>query len=228
MGARARRPRPAPSPALTRRLAGGWYTTFVPEPVRQRYSFREYLALEETSPVKHEFMDGHVWAMAGGTPEHAAIAVNVASLLREQLRGRPCRVFSSDLRVRVLTTGLGTYPDVTVVCDALEADPDDPKANTVTNPRVVVEILSPSTEEYDRGEKLANYKRVPSLQEIVLVAHDTRRLEVWRRRGDTWALEVTSEEGAARIGALDCTLELSDVYDNPLGGQGYRSSTIPP
>jgi Uma2 family endonuclease len=188
----------------------------MPEPVRQRYSFREYLELEETSPVKHEFMDGHVWAMAGGTPEHAAIAVNVASILRGQLRGRPCRVFSSDLRVRVLATGLGTYPDVTVVCDALETDPDDPKANTVTNPRVVIEVLSPSTEDYDRGEKLANYKRVPSLREIVLVAHDTRRIEVWRRSGDTWTLEVTNEAGAARIVTLDCTLELSDVYDDPL------------
>jgi Uma2 family endonuclease len=188
----------------------------VPEPVRQRYSFREYLELEESSPVKHEFMDGHVWAMAGGTPDHAAIAVNLASILRSQLRGRPCRVFSSDLRVRVLATGLGTYPDVTVVCDALETDPDDPKANTVTNPRVVIEVLSPSTEDYDRGEKLANYKRVPSLREIVLVAHDTRRIEVWRRSGDTWTLEVTNEAGAARIVTLDCTLELSDVYDDPL------------
>jgi Uma2 family endonuclease len=186
------------------------------DPVRQRYSFREYLELEEMSPVKHEFMDGHVWAMAGGTPEHAAIAVNVASILRGQLRGRPCRVFSSDLRIRVLATGLGTYPDVTVVCDALETDPDDPKAHTVTNARLVIEVLSPSTEDYDRGEKLANYKRVPSLQEIVLVAHDTFRLEVWRRRGDTWALDVTSEEGAARLEAVDCMLELSEVYDNPL------------
>ena len=188
----------------------------MPEPVRQRYSFREYLELEDASPVKHEFMDGHVWAMAGGTPAHAAIAVNVASSLREQLRGKPCRVFSSDLRVRVLATGLGTYPDVTVVCDTLETDPDDPRGNTVVNPSMVVEVLSPSTEDYDRGEKLAQYKRVPSLREIVLVAHDARRIEVWRRNGETWALEVTSDEGTARVTSLSCTLSLADVYDDPL------------
>ncbi|MBK8241402.1 MAG: Uma2 family endonuclease [Deltaproteobacteria bacterium] len=89
---------------------------------RQRYSFTEYLALEAISPVRHEFCDGQVWAMAGGSASRAAIAVNVASLLREGLRGRPCRVFGSDLRIRVRATGLATYPDVSVACDALELD----------------------------------------------------------------------------------------------------------
>lgn len=192
----------------------------MPEPVRQRYTYLEYLELEEMSPVKHEFIDGHVWAMAGGTPEHAAVAVNVASLLRGQLRGRPCRVFSSDLRIRVLATGLGTYPDITVVCDQLETDPQDPKGNTVTNPRVVVEILSPSTEDYDRGEKLASYKRVPGLEEIVLIAHDARRVEIWRRVAGGWALDVTQGEGTARLESLDCDLPLSEVYDDPLAGSG--------
>lgn len=195
-----------------------WYIAGVTEPVRQRYTFGQYVDLEEMSSVKHEFLDGHVWAMAGGTPDHAAIAVNVAAMLRERARGRPCRVFSSDLRVRVTATGLGTYPDVTVVCEALQTDPQDPRGQTVTNPRLVVEVLSPSTEEYDRGEKLAHYKQVESLEEIVLVAHDTRRLEVWRRAGETWNLEVTSDSGEARVHALDCTLPLAEVYENPLGG----------
>lgn len=193
------------------------YSDAVPEHARQRYSFLEYLELEETSPVKHEFMDGHVWAMAGGSPDHAAMAVNVAALLREQLRGRPCRVFSSDLRVRVLATGLGTYPDVTVVCDEMQSDPADPKGHTVINPRLVVEVLSPSTEEYDRGEKLAAYKQVGSLEEIVLVAHDARRLEMWRREGDSWALDVAHGDQVARLPALACELPLHEVYDDPLG-----------
>jgi Uma2 family endonuclease len=187
------------------------------EPARQRHSFAEYLALEEISAVKHEFLDGHVWAMAGGSPDHAAIAVNISSLLREQLRGQPCRMFCSDLRVRVLATGLGTYPDVTVVCGPLETDPADLRGNTVTNPRVVVEVLSGSTEEYDRGEKLAHYKRIDSLAEIVLVAHDTRRLEVWRRDGDVWSLELARNDESAELRSLRCKLPLADVYDDPLG-----------
>jgi len=187
----------------------------VPETVRQRYTFREYLDLEEMSPVKHEFCDGHVWAMAGGTPSHAAIAMNIGAALREQLRGRPCRVFSSDLRVRVLPTGLGTYPDVTVVCDELRTDPDDPKGNTVTNPVLLVEVLSPSTEEYDRGEKLAHYKRIDTLREVVLVAHDTKRLELWRRAGDLWELDVV-HTGEAKLQSVSCTFSVGDVYDDPL------------
>ena len=186
------------------------------EPVRQRYSFAEYLELEAMSPVKHEFFDGHVWAMAGGTPAHAAIAVNIASLLRQQLRGRPCRVFSSDLRVRVLATGLGTYPDVSVVCDRLQADPDDPKENTIINPRVIVEVLSASTEQYDRGEKLAHYKQIDGLAEIILVAHDSRRLERWRRDDEHWELHVTHGDDTVTLDSIGCALPLTDIYDDPL------------
>src|SRR5690606_31274388 len=121
--------------------------------------------------IKHEFLDGLVWAMAGGSPEHAAIAANIVALLVNQLAGRRCRVFSSDLRVRVKATGLATYPDVTVVCEQLELDPDDPKGHTVTNPKLLVEVLSPSTAEYDRGEKLDHYRQIESLEVILLVAH---------------------------------------------------------
>jgi Uma2 family endonuclease len=166
--------------------------------------------------VKHEFIDGHVWAMAGGSPAHAAIAVNIAALLREQVRGRPCRVFSSDLRVRVLDTGLATYPDVTVVCEALETDPGDARGHTIVNPTLVVEVLSPSTEAYDRGEKLAHYERIAGLREIVLVAHDARRLEVWRRADDSWTLEVTAGDEVARVASVDVDLPLAEIYDDPL------------
>ena len=108
-------------------------------PVHQRFTFEDYLVLEETSTVKHEFSDGYVWAMAGGTPEHGLMAVNVASVLRGQLVDRRCRVYNSDVRVRVRATGLATYPDVSVVCGRLERDPED--ENSIVNPVVLVEVL---------------------------------------------------------------------------------------
>jgi Uma2 family endonuclease len=183
---------------------------------RQHFTFAAYLQLEQDSQVRHEFLDGQVWAMAGGTPAHARIAANVTALLGTQLRDRPCAVFSSDLRIRVQHTGLATYPDVTVVCGALDVDPDDPKGHTVVNPRLVVEVLSPSTEVYDRGEKLGHYKHVPSLEEIVLVAHDERRLEVWRRDGDRWDLQVAHAHEVVRLRSVECELPLDDVYRDPL------------
>jgi Uma2 family endonuclease len=190
------------------------------ELARQRHSFAEYLDIEAMSPIKHEYLDGSVWAMAGGSPRHAAIAANVAAILGAALRERPCQVYSSDLRVRVKATGLGTYPDLSVVCGALQTDPDDPGANTAINPTLIVEVLSPSTEDYDRGEKLAHYKQIPSAREILLIAHEEPRLELWRRTDTGWTLEVAcaGAEERVRLPSLDCTLELAEVYRNPLGG----------
>jgi Uma2 family endonuclease len=198
------------------RRAARCYRRCVTVPVRQVYSFDEYVDLDARSPVKHEFLDGLVWAMAGGSPEHAAIAASIIAALGERLRGRPCRVFSSDLRIRVRAMGLATYPDVTVVRGKLDLDADDRKAQTVTNPRVVVEVLSPSTEVYDRGEKLAHYKRVDSLEDVVLVAHDRRRIEVWHREADGWSLNIAREGEAATLASIDCKLAVDEVYTNPL------------
>src|SRR4029078_9206247 len=131
-----------------------------------RYRFADYLALEETSNTKHEFLNGEIYALAGGTPEHAALAGAVSAALLAELRRGPLRVYSSDLRVRVLATGLATYPDVTVVCGALERDPQSP--DTVVSPVVVVEVLSPGTESFDRGEKREHYQRIATVREIVL------------------------------------------------------------
>ncbi|MEO5727806.1 MAG: Uma2 family endonuclease, partial [Byssovorax sp.] len=155
-------------------------------------SYSEYLALEEKSLTKHEWLDGVIFdmeahGMAGGTPNHAGLAAAVTLLLGLQLRGKPCRVFSSDLKVRILATGLATYPDLTVVCSKLETDPQD--ANAVTNPTLLVEVLSDSSEAYDRGEKFAHYRRLPSLREYVLVSHLASRIEVWRRNeSNRWEL----------------------------------------
>jgi Uma2 family endonuclease len=186
-------------------------------PAHQRFAFDDYLRVEEDSPtVKHEFLDGQVWAMAGGTPEHAAIAASVIALLQEAVRGKRCRVFTSDLRIRVRATGLATYPDASVVCDRTELDPEDQKRHTVLNPTVLVEVLSPSTEEYDRGEKLSHYQKIESLREVVLVAYDERRIDVWRREGEGWRQLVVRESGAAELTSLGCTLGLDDVYFDPL------------
>ncbi len=188
------------------------------ELARQRHSFAEYLDLETISRVKHEYLDGQAWAMAGGSPRHAAIAANVILVLAAALRERACQVYGSDLRVRVKATGLATYPDITVVCGTLQIDPDDPSGNTTINPTVLVEVLSPSTETYDRGEKLAHYKQIPSVQEIVLIAHGSAKIELWRRVQTGWTLEVACA-GAERLRltSLDCTIDLADVYRDPLG-----------
>jgi Uma2 family endonuclease len=182
-----------------------------------RFTFAEYVAIDADSGVKLEFLNGQVWAMAGGSPDHAAVAANVVTLLGVQLAGKKCRVFTSDLRIRVKATGLGTYPDVSVVCDRLEIDPDDPKAQTATNPRVLVEVLSPSTEDYDRGEKLAHYQKVTSVEEIVLVAHDRREIEVVRREPDgSWSRHVVRDGGTAHLTSIGCDLPLADVLRDPL------------
>lgn len=180
-----------------------------------RYTYRDYLDLERAANVKHEFLDGEIYAMAGGTPEHAALAMAVGSALVIQLRGGPCRVFSSDLSVRVLETGLATYPDVSVVCGDLERDPESPV--TVTNPRLVVEVTSDGTEAYDRGEKLEHYRRIPSLAAILVISHRERRFDLWSRRPDGAFDVTTAQSGAAiTIDSLGLSLQVDEVYGDLL------------
>lgn len=155
-----------------------------------------------------------ILAMVGGSPEHAALAMAVGASLQRQLELKPCRVYSADLRVRVLSTGFTGYPDVTVVCDRLERDPDD--ASTATNPAVVVEILGPSTEQYDRGEKLRQYQQLPSLLHVVLVAHDEKRIDVWSRSETGWELATANAGGRVRLNGIGCHLNVDDVYKDPL------------
>lgn len=176
-------------------------------------TYGEYLDLERRSSEKHEYLRGEVWAMAGGTPSHAQIAANVTAGLSASLKGRPCGVFSSDLRVRVVETDRSTYPDVTVVCGKRQLASDDDGA--VVNPIVIVEVLSDSTEASDRGEKFAHLQRLPSLKEYVLVSQREQRIEVFRRgEGTTWTfLPFTS--GRVDLKSIDASLELADVYADP-------------
>lgn len=194
-------------------------STVSERPVHHRYSFAEYLALEESSNVKHEYFGGEIYGMAGGTPDHAALAMSFGAALLQHLKGRPCRVFSSDLRIRVLATGLVTYPDVTVVCGPLERDPES--RTTVLNPVLVAEVLSDGTEDYDRGEKLEHYKRIPLLKECVLISHREPRVEVWRRDvGDVWVLEQAGAGGGVRLECLGCEVATDDLYRGSLEDAG--------
>ena len=176
-----------------------------------RYSFADYLALEGSSNVKHEFLAGQIYGMAGGTPEHAALTAAVTGLLFAQLRAGRCRVHDADLRVRVIETGLATYPDVTIVCGPRQRDQED--QNAVTNPTLIVEVLSRSTEEYDRGDKFEHYKRIPSLQQYVLVAFREREIEVWSRTAEGWENTLFRAGERATLKSIGAELDVNELYE---------------
>jgi Uma2 family endonuclease len=194
--------------------------TGVTQPVAVRMTYAQYLAAEAASDVKHEFLSGEVYAMAGGTPEHAALAAGVIQELGAALRGKPCRVFSSDLRVRIDETNLSTYPDVTVVCGQLERAEVDKDA--ATNPVLIVEVLSDKSEAYDRGEKFAHYRRLPSLREYLLVSQKEPRLELYRKNEQgQWVLFEAVAGQTLQLASLpDVALATDEVYRNPLAESG--------
>jgi Uma2 family endonuclease len=184
------------------------------EPARKlSYTFAEYLALEAASDTRHEYLNGEIFAMAGGTPEHGALSANVIGELYASLRGGSCVVYTSDVRVRVRATGLDTYPDVSVACGA-ERDPED--TNAVVNPVVLVEVLSDSTEAYDRGEKFAHYRRIPSLRDYLLVSQHEARVEHYRRNDDdTWTLRDVRPPEVVHL-SIGCELSVVAVYGGSL------------
>ena len=178
--------------------------------------YAEYLALEARGDGKHEYIAGTVYAMAGGTPEHARLQMNVGSALLAGLRGRPCAVFSSDLRVRIDATDRSTYPDVTVVCGAMKTSPIDKDA--VTNPTLLVEVTSESTEADDRGDKFGHYRQIPTLQEYVIVSGRAPHVEVWRRneRGRWELADEGGPQSILHLGSIDVKLDVGSIYANPL------------
>jgi Uma2 family endonuclease len=185
----------------------------VPEPKQMTYA--AYLAAEEVSDTKHEYLRGEVFAMAGGTPKHAALQAAVLIELGVALRGRPCQAYGSDLRVRIEATDLSTYPDITVVCGSLETSVIDRHA--ATNPILIVEVLSDSTEAYDRGEKFAHYRRIPSLREYVLVSLHQPRIESFvKNEQGVWMLNEAGAGGVLGLAALEGVgLDVDLIYRNP-------------
>jgi Uma2 family endonuclease len=184
---------------------------------RPHYTYAEYLALEEESSVRHEYLAGAIYAMAGGSPDHAALAAAVIGILRSQLR-HGCRAFTSDLRVRVPTTGLSTYPDAAVVCGKTQRASDD--ALAVVNPLLLVEVTSPSTEEYDHGEKLRHYKELLSVREVLIVSHRRPQLTLHRREAEAWSeLQATSGQTLQLLSVSAC-VAVDDVYREGLEDTG--------
>ena len=182
------------------------------EPATARMSYGEYLAAEAKSEVRHEFLRGEIYAMAGGTPSHARLAARLIIALGNALAGRTCEVFGSDLRVRIQATDLSTYPDLTVVCGKLEHSSEDRDA--ATNPLLIVEVLSDSSEAYDRGEKFAHYRRLPSLREYLLVSQREARFESYYKNADgAWTLDEAGPGQVLELRSLaGVRLEVDAIY----------------
>jgi Uma2 family endonuclease len=172
----------------------------------------EYLAQERQASGKSEYFNGESFAMAGASRRHNLIALNLAAELRAQLKQGPCEVYVSEMRVKVSRTGLYTYPDVVVVCE--DAQFEDDQVDTLLNPVVLVEVLSPSTADYDRGGKFEHYRTLASLQDYLLVAQDQYHVVHYTRQQDsTWLLSETSDrQGSLHLFQLRCDLLLSEVY----------------
>ena len=181
---------------------------------RVHYTYAEYLALEQDSSTRHEYLDGEIYAMAGGTPDHAALAGVAIGILG---RGLPhgCRLFTSDLRVRVAETGLSTYPDGAVICGRTARAADDPIA--VVNPLLLVEVTSPSTEDYDRGEKLRNYQLLPSLREVLIISHREPWVTLVRREEDgRWTSSDCRAGESVALASVGRSIAVDDIYRDGL------------
>jgi Uma2 family endonuclease len=182
-----------------------------------RYTYADYVALELSSPTKHEFLDGEIYAMAGGSEEHSALAAAILHALAGATGNRPCRVHTSDLRIHVAAVGLATFPDGSVICGPLEQHPASPTA-TALNPTVLVEVTSDSSEEYDAGLKLEYYRTIPALRDYVLVSHRERRITVHSRAEGAWTVQTATAAGRAAVSSLGVELEVDKIY---------RGSSIP-
>lgn len=188
-----------------------------------KYTASEYLALEREAVEKHEFLDGQIYAMAGASVRHNRITLNIGGELRAALRGSRCEAFPSDLRVRVSATGLYTYPDISVVCG--EPEFEDDGVETLLNPTVLVEVLSPSTADYDRGAKFEHYRALPSMREYLLVDQHRAHVMHYRRQDEgTWLLAETRDlDDAIRLPSLDIELKMSEIYARVEFSAGQRA-----
>jgi Uma2 family endonuclease len=171
----------------------------------------EYFAWEELQPERHEYLDGEVYAMAGGTVSHGRIGVNITTLLQSRISSGGCITYNSDCKLGISEKGPFTYPDVSVSCD----DRDRTAQQFIQFPCLIVEVLSPSTEAYDRGGKFRLYRQLTSLQEYVLVSSDTKSVEVFRRRpSGVWEMKIYGEGDQIVFESIGVTVEVGDFYEN--------------
>jgi Uma2 family endonuclease len=185
------------------------------------YSFDDFLAVERAqSDVKHEYVDGEAFAMTGGSFNHNLIVLNLGAELRARLKDRPCRVLPSDMRVRIEAANAGKYPDLIALCEPPRFY--DGRRDVLLNPTLIVEVLSQSTEAYDRGGKFATYRRLPSLQEYALVSQGRALVEVFTRQEDgRWLLDETENpDGEVAFESMDCRVAMREIYDKVQFDQG--------
>ncbi len=173
----------------------------------------EYLALERVAEYKSEYVDGEIFAMGGASERHNLVVTSVVRELGNQLKGRPCKVYSSDMRVRVRESGMYTYPDVVALCG--EARFDDEQQDTLLNPSVIIEVLSASTEGYDRGMKFGHYRKLKSLMEYLLISQKEPHVEHYvRQPNNQWLFsEARTLQDSMQLVSIGCTLLLSELYD---------------
>ena len=177
----------------------------------------EYLAIERKAEDKSEYYHGEMFAMSGVSRKHDRINVQLTFLIAQHLRGKQCEAFTANMRVLATASGLYTYPDLSVACE--EPQFADAQVDTLTNPALLVEILSPSTEDYDRGKKAKLYRAIPSLQELLLIAQDSYEVELYRRQADgSWSLmEAKGLEAGIALTSIGYTLLLRELYEKVLG-----------
>ncbi|MBV8780002.1 MAG: Uma2 family endonuclease [Phycisphaerae bacterium] len=181
---------------------------------KHRYTIAEYLKMEETATDRHEYHDGEILAMSGGTYRHSRINTNLLVALGNRLRGNPCEPLDSNMRVRIASRASYIYPDISIVCGGPTFDVDDPKKTTITNPRVVIEVLSDSTERYDRGRKFDLYREVTSLEEYVLVSQHEPAIATFHRQADgAWLFMTWSGlTPSVALRSMSLTIPLAEIY----------------
>jgi len=180
---------------------------------KTKFTAKDYLEFERNSETKHEFFNGEIFAMSGAKRNHNKITTNLSGLVWQHLKGKICENYSNDMRVFVPATGLYTYPDLVVVCG--EPQFQDEVFDTLLNPVLLIEVLSETTESYDRGKKFQHYRSIESLQEYVLVSQNEPRIEKYVRHGDGfWLLsEAVGIESKIEFASIECEIELREVYD---------------
>jgi Uma2 family endonuclease len=180
---------------------------------KQTWTVEQYLEMERASEEKHEYLNGEIYLMAGGSSNHSLIGSTMIALLYIQLRKKSCFVYNNDMRIKVIDTGLYTYPDISIVCDPPVFD--EKNRDTLLNPTALIEVLSPSTESYDRGKKFQHYRSIESLRECILVSQDEPRIERYvREPNGKWLLtDAIGLEAVLELTSIQCTLSLADVYE---------------
>ncbi len=178
---------------------------------KKRFTPQEYLVLERKSETRNEYYNGEIFAMSGASREHNLIVGNLFRDIGNQLEDRPCETYTNDMRVWIEATGLYTYPDVTVVCG--EPRFQDREVDTLLNPTVIVEVLSPTTAAYDRGDKFRHYRRIDSLREFVLISQDRMMVERYTRQGNDWVLsDMTDPDQVLKLESIGCRIPLGRIY----------------